>query len=242
MWAILAFNVLCTLERSVPVMYVVIFYMAYFFKHRNKYIIFDKQFYVALLAIMLITSSFKMIQYGKIRLPSDMKTDYMAQIMHSKEGTGSAPGAAPQGSFVSFAVSSTIGRVALSPVIMILYAYDNYNETNFLHWSSTRLFSFLGLARYVHPLEKPTLKYHDAFPVTMIGDIWRNGGYLYFPVFGVFLAGLLFVLDRLLFSGARAPVWQSLSLLRRGLLFYGNAFNCSSVLLIAAACHCTCFR
>jgi hypothetical protein len=134
--------------------------------------------------------------------------------------------------YAGYAASSVLERVLLSPVAMTLYAVESYGENDFKHWSATRLFSFVGVGRYVSPFETGSKKYHDAFPVTFIGDLWRNGGLRYVLPYAVFLAGVLFLIDRRL-SDTAAPIsLKVLSLFGVLYLFYGNAFNATSWLMV----------
>ncbi len=87
----------------------------------------------------------------------------------------------------------------------------------------------------MNPLEKGTQKYHDAFPVTFVGDLWRNGGFRYFPVYAVLLGAVLFFLDRRTLATSTPVSLRVLALFGVLYLFYGNAFNPTSWLMIGGA-------
>jgi hypothetical protein len=120
---------------------------------------------------------------------------------------------------------------------MIIYASQNYDPSNYRHWTATRIFSFLGYGEYLNPLEmdanrKTAKEHNDAFPLTFIGDLWRNGGPRYFPYYAILLGLVLFLLDRRIFlpSGLAAlKVCGTFAIL---FLFYGNAFNATTLMSI----------
>jgi hypothetical protein len=118
---------------------------------------------------------------------------------------------------------------------MVVYAAQNYNETTYLHWRATRLFSIFGFGRYVDPLEQGKLAHHDAFPLSFVGDLWRNGGPAYFIPFAVLLGIVLLLINRLVFARADQLAPQVLAFFGPAFFFYGNAFNVTSWTMIVSA-------
>lgn len=242
--------VLATLDRAVPVMYCVLFYGARFMAIRQNPLK-DRWLYAtAILGIVAIVG-LKPIQYGHFTgFDVARNTEVSGAFLNQTEDAPSALPASPlapppvplpapspttgsgAGQLAAYAGLSVIERLVLSPVAMAVYAFDTYNQTNFQHWSSTRVLSIVGIGRYVDPLETPTAtKHHDAFPVTFIGDLWRQGGYLYVPLYAVLLGLLMQWMDRTIFANG-ALVWRPFALVGLIYLFYGNAFNATSLVLI----------
>ena len=250
---LLAVFVLSTLDRAIPVFYFAMAITGLFLIYglvalKNKYV------YLNALAIIAVVVLFKNIQYGEIRgLQFSPNSDIVRSLTQESEQDKPAADqeqAAPRskpalvatkpagpGSFdyICYVTSSMIERILLSPMAMTLYAVRSYDESNFQHWSTTRLLSFIGLARFIDPFEKGTQKYHDAFPVTFIGDLWRNGGFQYIPYYAVFLALVLFLVDRRIMTASGMLQLQVLSLFGVLYLFYGNAFNATSWLMISGS-------
>ena len=123
----------------------------------------------------------------------------------------------------------------LSPVTMAVYAAQNYDEANYLHWRATRLFSVFGFGRYVDPLEQGKQTHHDAFPLSFVGDLWRNGGPAYFIPFAVLIGIVLLLINRIVFARADQLAPQVLAFFGLAFFFYGNAFNVTSWAMIVSA-------
>lgn len=226
-----------TLDRVIPVMYAAMLYGARYLRTRRNPLR-DRWFYVTVLAIMLVVTGMKNIQYGEFREMYLAPNSTISEFLGS--GETSAPAAEQAAGPVNtpwdysrFVALSVVERIVLSPVAMALYAFDQYDEDNFMHWSSTRIFSLFGFGHFVSSLDEGDgTKYHDAFPVTFLGDLWRNGGQVYMPVFGIFAGCLLFVLDRAFFAYAPLPTWQTLGIFGIAFWFYGNAVNATMALLV----------
>ncbi len=145
-----------------------------------------------------------------------------------------------EGGYLYFLLVSTINRVVLSPFAMTIYAFESYNSTNYLHWSATRVLSLIGIGHYVGALEEGSgTRFHDAFPVTMIGDLWRNGGFVYMPFYSVLIGAYMLLLDRTFFRTRQLAHWQAFSIVGMLYLFYGNALNATMLLFTGGslACH-----
>jgi hypothetical protein len=115
---------------------------------------------------------------------------------------------------------------------MINYAMESYNDTNFLHWNSTRFLSLFGISKNISSLEIGYKKYNDSFPVTFIGDLWRNGGYKYVYAYGTMLGLSYALVDYFLFTLASALSLRIISLLGSTILFYGNALSSSMITMV----------
>lgn len=236
--ALALFFAFWTLDRVIPVMYAAMLYGAHFFRTKANPLT-DKWFYITVVTIMLVVTGMKNIQYGEFREMDLTSNSTISEFLGNSEPPSAGADAAGAPAvvhdpvdYVRFMVLSVVERVLLSPVAMTIYAFEEYDESNFTHWSSTRIFSIFGFGHFVSSLETgDDTKYHDAFPVTFLGDLWRNGGQVYMPVFGI-LAGLLLLgLDRTFFNYATLPTWQILVIFGIAFWFYGNAVNATMVLL-----------
>ncbi len=136
------------------------------------------------------------------------------------------------GEYVLHSIVSIVGRVFISPIQMINYAMESYNDTNFLHWNSTRFLSLFGISKNISSLEIGYKKYNDSFPVTFIGDLWRNGGYKYVYAYGIMLGLSYALVDYFLFTLASALSLRIISLLGSTILFYGNALSSSMITMV----------
>lgn len=247
-----AFFVLSSGDRSVPMMYVFVIFGARVLLV-GKSALFSKW---ALVAVIVGAGGFvglKAVQYGELSGFNSTGNLEIAQVFGGLDPelldqalTGKQPSARAQALAVKdeditpfhrafYAFRSLYERLALSPVTMALYAFNEYDDTNFQHWRSTRILSLIGIGRYVDPLDAPTsATHHDAFPATYIGDLWRQGGHLYIPIYSALLGMLLMALDRVFFLRG-FTVWQPFILLAVSLLFYGNAVNATFFLLVAGS-------
>lgn len=226
-----------TLDRVIPVMYAAMLYSAHYFRTRRNPLV-DRWFYITIVVIVLVVTGMKNIQYGEFRTmdltPNSTITEFLGDNQEADPSV-EQPSTAVNSplDYSRFMVLSVVERIVLSPVAMALYAFDEYDESNFRHWSSTRIFSLFGFGHFVSSLEEGEgTKYHDAFPVTFLGDLWRNGGQLYMPVFGIFAGILLFLMDRVFFVYAPLPTWQTLGVFGIAFWFYGNAVNATMALLV----------
>ncbi len=249
---IVSLFVFSTLDRAVPVFYFAMIMAGILLTYglsalKNKYL------YLNLIGIVFVIVTFKNIQYGEFHELRFTRNFEIAGRLESKPVTAGKPAAtaqesaivvepdkpaasAPsQPSYIGYAVSSLIDRILLSPVAMTLYAVESYGPGEYKHWSATRIFSLLGYGRFVGSLETGKKKYHDAFPVTFIGDLWRNGGHLYVPFYAALIALTLFLLDRFVFASQAPLSLQVISLFGVLFLFYGNAFNATSWLMICGS-------
>jgi hypothetical protein len=265
--AIVVLSAICifgTLDRGIPLLFIALLYGAHFFSRRINPIK-DKWLYISIVVALAFVGGFKTIQYGEVRQIHVTENPFITRYLAPNSPEAHSPihnpdfqaGAKPSTTvddtihgpidYAKYMLMSLSERVAFSPVVMTLYAFDQYNEANFLHWSSNRIFSLIGIGHYVTPFETGTnTTYHDAFPVTFLGDVWRNGGLSDMPFFGALLGLLLITIDRSYFwKGTQqtdlSPIWKSFCALGVVYLFYGNALNATTMLLIGGSFGCTVF-
>lgn len=238
--AMLTFFVFSTLDRVIPVLYFSAAIMALFVT-RKRAVPRSVFLYMNIAGIVLSIVLFKQVQYGDFKpfdfaMNSEISHAFTASQAPSPKSPEPAQAHRPKWAlYVQYAASTVVERLVLSPVAMILYVAETYDDANYLHWRATRIFSILGFGRYVDPLEQGVNKHHDAFPVTYIGDLWRNGGPSYFPMYAIFMGLVLFAMDRFIFARRGVLAWQLIGLFGIAFLFFGNAFNVTSWTMIGAS-------
>jgi hypothetical protein len=199
--------------------------------------------YLNIVGIIFSVVLLKHIQYGEIWSNEHMnninwnkvyyngETKIIAKSSHIISSQESHP-TKQGGEYVLHSIVSIVGRVFISPIQMINYAMESYNDTNFLHWNSTRFLSLFGISKNISSLEIGYKKYNDSFPVTFIGDLWRNGGYKYVYAYGIMLGLSYALVDYFLFTLASALSLRIISLLGSTILFYGNALSSSMITMV----------
>lgn len=246
---LLTFFVLATLERAIGVLYFAACIAAIATTKGLRATFTDKYTYVCLAGIICVVVIFKQIQYGDFTPISLTKNPEISRELsagipprvHNSEKVPNGPEIAPNNSkatrYLYYFADSVAERIFLSPVAMIIYASQNYDPSNYRHWTATRIFSFLGYGEYLPPLEtaangKAPKEHNDAFPLTFIGDLWRNGGPIYFPYYAALLGLVFFLLDRYVFASSSLAALKVCGTFSILFLFYGNAFNATTLMSI----------
>ncbi len=126
-------------------------------------------------------------------------------------------------------------RLFYSPALMASYAFENFNyDAGFLYGNHIRLFSMLPGIDYVESLESGPFV---AAPVTFVGDLWRQWGWIG-VIIGGFLIGFIFQLIQLLLFSSGPKTVSKLSvnlimLVGSIWIIYGNVLGIMSTSVLA---------